>query len=183
MMVTAWIVNPETGADMQVNVLIDTGSTVTLIALPTADQIQLEGEAVPLNLSGVADVVSAIDSQMVKFDIEDMNRKRCCGAIKRAKVVPIISNDVSEHDWSPVFAKHGLEGHPPAATGRIDVLMGWSDPLFLIQLDHRIITNEFVLIKSVLGWSACGLASRRMGKNGEIHFTYEPVGNVELATR
>ena len=183
MMVTAWIVNPDTGADMQVNVLLDTGSTVTLIALPTADQIQLKGEEISLNLSGVTDVTSKIKSRMVEFDVETMDRKTCCGAIKRAKVIPVISNDVSNHDWTPVFAKHGLEGYPPANTGRIDVLIGWSNPLFLLQVDRKIITDQFVLIKSILGWSACGLASRRVAKNGEVHYTYERDGNVELAMK
>ena len=176
MLVTAWIINPDTGVEMQVNVLLDTGSSLTLVAQPTADYLELKGEAVTLKLNGVTDARSTIESRVEEFELESMDCKRCCGLIKDARVIPVISNDIRGRYWRPIFKKHGIEGHPPAPTGRVDVLVGWKDPLLLLQLDHRIVSDQFILIKTALGWSACGLAHRRVDKHG-THSTSNPRGS------
>ena len=73
MLVTARLKNPVSGADLLVNVAIDTGSDTTLMTDHAADALGLIGEEKPFKLSGIADVESSVKSRHVEATITSLD--------------------------------------------------------------------------------------------------------------
>ena len=172
MTVTARIHNRVTGKDFLVNVLIDSGSSVTLVSRDAVELLQLQGEAFSLKLTGITDKDSFIDSRYVDFGLESVDGYDC-GPIRKAYMIPVITNDVKVFDWRPLLERQGLTGFPPAETGRIDLLIGCDKPTLLIHHEFRILSDTFVLVRTALGWSAFGSVERRIDQNGVIHYSYD----------
>ena len=132
MLVTAYVRNPVSGATMKVDIINDTGSSVTLLSQNAAEFLGLKGNPFSLKISGIGDHKSLVESQFVNFDLESMD-KTYNDVISDAQVVPVITNDIKPRDWRNLLERYGLEGHPPADNGRINLLIGWDNPLLLIR--------------------------------------------------
>ena len=98
MTLTARIRNRVTGKDFLVNVLIDSGSSVTLVSRDAVEFLQLQGEAFSLKLTGITDKDSFIESRYVDFGLESFDGYDC-GPIRKAYMIPVITNDVKVFDW------------------------------------------------------------------------------------
>ena len=172
MLVTAYVRNPVSGVTMKVDVIIDTGSSVTLLSQNAAEFLGLKGNPFPLKISGIGDHKSLVESRFVTFDLESMD-KMFNDVISDAQVVPVITNDIRPRDWRNLLERYGLTGHPPADNGRIDLLIGWDNPLLLLQQDYKIVTQQFLFIKTFLGWSGCGQVRRKGDNSAKIQYTVD----------
>ena len=183
MTVTGRIHNRDTGLDLTVNILIDSGSSVTLITQEAVEFLKLTGENFSLKLTGITDKDSFLDSRYVDFGLTSLDGYDC-GPVRRAYMIPVITNDVRVYDWRKLLAKEGLEGHPPADREGIDLLIGCDKPRLLLHHQFRILSDTFVLVKTALGWSAFGSVERRMDRHGVIHYSYDEMlgtqGSLDL---
>ena len=143
--------------EIKVNVLLDTGSNVTLITEDVAQKLQLEGQECELNLDGIAANTTSYLSAEVAFEVTDLDRsfnKNIVGA----QVVPIISDKVHAHDWSKNVSDSDLKIYPPIGKGLIDVLIGLDNSDLLIHRDNREYGDgKIIAIKTLLGWSCIGI--------------------------
>ena len=82
---SARLINSDLGKDLIVNVILDTGSDITLMTAQAAEALELEGDEVPFQLSGVTDQVNQITSQLVDVDIQSMD-DAFIGKLERVRV-------------------------------------------------------------------------------------------------
>ena len=155
MLVTANVINPVSGETLRVDVILDSGSSVTLLSQIAAELLSLQGEPFSLKISGIGDHKSLVKSRFVDFDLESIDNK-FSSVVKHAQVVPVITNDVKPRDWRNLLERYGLKGHPPVSNGRIDLLIGWDNPLLLMHHEYRIVNEQFLFVRTSLGWSGCG---------------------------
>ena len=161
MIVTARISNPKNGFETTVNVILDSGSNISLMTENTAQQLNLEGTEAPFKLSGIGDVeTNNTNSRYVDITVSSMDGT-FSENLKGIQVIPVITNDVKAYDWRSFLSKYGIEGYPPTENGQIDLLIGWDHPYLLLHREFRGVNDQLLLIKTSLGWSGCGIVSRR----------------------
>ena len=173
MVVTAKLRNPHTGEEIRVNMLIDSGSSITLITQRLADQLHLEGRPSPLKLTGVGNSLSSYDSSNVDVNAVSLDSGKAF-ALPDVQVIPKITGTVGVRDWRPFLHKYGVEGHAPAESKSIDILLGWKPNPYLLVHKECIAVNQRVLIlRSAFGWSVCGFAVRITRKDRVVSYTFE----------
>lgn len=177
---SARLINSNLGKDLVVNVILDTGSDITLMTAKAAEVLELEGDEAPFQLSGVTDQVNQITSQLVDVDIQSMDNT-FIGKLERVRVIPVITKDVKAFDWRPVLERYGLKGHAPAGEGHIDLLIGCDNLDYLLQKGYVRINSQCVLIKTLLGWSGLGTFARRQVASAQS-FVIEYLDNEEIPT-
>ena len=173
MVVTAILRNPCTGEEVRVNVLIDTGSSITLMTKGMADRLHLEGRSTPLKLTGVGNSLSSYNSLNVDVNVVSLDSGKEL-VMQDVQVIPKITGTVGVKDWRPFLHKYGVEGHAPAESQSIDILIGWKPNPYLLVHKECIAVNQRVLIlRTVLGWSVCGFATRVTKTDRVVSYTFE----------
>ena len=158
--------------DLVVNALLDTGSSTTLVSRRVADFLSLDGEPIPLRLSGVGNETSYIDSKLVDIPIQSQDKK-IRGTLRKVQVIPKITGNIGVKDWTLLLRKYGITSYPPAKSKVVDLLIGWDFPLLLIHREHIIVSRKLIFLRTLLGWSVCGLARRISDTDRIVNYKFE----------
>jgi hypothetical protein len=153
--ITALLENSETGQEEVVNVILDTGSNITLLSERIAEKLKLSGKEINLDLSGVGDKRTLCKSKVVNVKVTSMNHTFCM-ELEKVQVVRSITKDYCAYDWTEYLKRFGLSGYPPTGSGQIDLLVGLDFPSLLIHRDYKEAKGKPVAIKTHLGWSCSG---------------------------
>ena len=159
MTLPARLQNMQTGAEIEVNVFLDTCSNVTLLTQDAANLLNLESTSADFSLSGIGDTKKKMHSSYVDAKVLSMDQTSAT-ILEKVQVIPVITNDVVALDWSSHLRKHNIEGYQPIGNGKIDLLIGTDYPALILHRDFIEQEGEPFLIRTSLGWSGCGILSR-----------------------
>lgn len=84
---------------VQVNALLDEGSTVSILNAEVAEQIGLEGQEQELSIKGVLGVATSVKSRVVNVDIQGSQQGRY--RVRKVKTIPeftVYSNSISKKE-------------------------------------------------------------------------------------
>ena len=148
----------EEAEPLHTNVLLDCGSNVTLITEKLAKRLCLVGRKSMLNLNGIGNTKSALQSAKVDILITSKN-KRYNKIWKDVQVVPEIAGSLKAHDWTKALAGYGVNVDiTPFGKGEIDILVGNDQREVQVQIEHLCdnIETDPLAIRNVLGWTVSG---------------------------
>ena len=160
MTLPARLQNMHTGAEIEVNVFLDTCSNVTLLTQSAADRLNLNSANAEFSLSGIGDTKTSMVSALVDTKVISMDGTSST-VLEKIQVIPVITNDVVALDWSSQLRKFNKQGFQPVGDGKIDLLIGMDYPALILHRDFIEQEGEPLFIKTSLGWSGCGLLSRK----------------------
>ena len=154
-----------------VTVLLDPGSTCTLITKRLANRLELEGNTVPLILQTVHGKKKS-ETKMVKFDIESLDGK-CTHTVKHACVISDIPARTprapAEHQKWTHLSDIQLNDIPPGT--QADIIIGQDNSDLLVPLEVRSGNpgeNRPYAVRTRLGWVLNGIFGRGKCEPGQV---------------
>ena len=173
MTLSAILLNPYSGEEIIVNVLLDSGSSITLLTESLADKLNLKGWSSPLQLSGVGNSSTKYESKNVDVGIKSLDT-RDKYILNDVQVIPKITGNLAIKDWRPFLSKYGIEGHAPSPSKTIDILIGWKpNPYLLVHKECIAVDERVLILRTILGWSVCGVARRVTETDNIVKFTFD----------
>ena len=163
------------GNELGVNVVLDSGSNVTLITERAAKKLGLKGVTSELNLRGIGNSSTKKKSALVSFTLTNADRSQEYH-FENVQVVPEICDDLKAADWTEEFEKEfgePLPYLPPFREGEVDILIGldYQIQLFNDQNETRVRggrkfktsmwkSGVLLALKFPLGWTCTGRLDR-----------------------
>ena len=154
MTVTALLTNGK--LEKWINIILDTGSNVTLVTEETVKALELVGKPCKLDLSGISDNKTKCASQLIDLNVKQGKYKRLL--IKEAQVVPLITNDNLARDWSEMMQAHKLTPYTPPLNAKINMLLGLDNFLLMVHKQIRFLgpeedENTPIAVETEFGWT------------------------------
>jgi hypothetical protein len=148
--------NPITSETVLGNVLLDTGSDLTMVTKLLARKLNLTGKPFQLTLRSIGDTKKLVQSEKVSLSIDSLE-KQFSKQFKNVLSVQEICSAVKAKDWSKYLSKLGLELHKPIGDRNIVMFIGTDQPDMHIQ--HQNVSKSEkhpFAIKYNIGWTCLG---------------------------
>ena len=155
--ITLILENPDTGKRMEVNAMMDTGNTKTMVSKEAADILELDRRELKTRIRGLHSVEWCdIASSSVLIKAKDSNYEK---EIK-IRIYPQLLEGIEVPDWSDLKNRYphlkNLKIHPPAGK-RIHILLG-QDQAGVMRAPSDLHVHDDLPIgrQTPLGWTVFG---------------------------